>query len=98
PPSSPLFPYTTLFRSPVGMRRAVGHRGRARPALLAPVAGQHECVVLEIEAAIGPDQLGAIVPTVGGPRQQNLGAGVGKREMHGGDRKSTRLNSSHDQI
>src|SRR2546430_8966790 len=49
PPRSTLFPYTTLFRSPVGQaqelcrRRAKGaHRARAAPALPgAPQTGDH---------------------------------------------------------
>src|SRR2546428_7854796 len=65
PPRSTLFPYTTLFRSPL------------RPSWIAAPSG---AVLLEIPApalALGP-----------------------MRVPHGGglDRKSTRLNSSHDQI
>src|SRR5437764_8441590 len=30
PPRSTLFPYTTLFRSPVGLAARAGNRGRAR--------------------------------------------------------------------
>src|SRR5256885_9411754 len=67
PPRSTLFPYTTLFRSPVRVDAPFGRRGghvhRARPR-----------------------------------RDRRAGAGRpgGRREQVGdGDRKSTRLNSSH---
>src|SRR5438552_11181008 len=64
PPRSPLFPYTTLFRSPHGLdHAALGRRG-------------------------GPD------PTAAKPRPSR-GAGVGSGPP---DRKSTRLNSSHQII
>src|SRR2546421_7044116 len=59
PPRSTLFPYTTLFRSPLA-------RGGPAPRLL-PVGD-------------APDAPG------------------GARQGRQGDRKSTRLNSSHDQI
>src|SRR5436309_11327094 len=56
PPSSTLFPYTTLFRSRVDVR---GH------ALTLGLEGHH------------------------------VASGGGVAELHGQDRKSTRLNSSH---
>src|SRR2546430_13376928 len=62
PPRSTLFPYTTLFRSPVGVRGADDTRADGR--------GAH----------------GASAGRGAGP--------LGGR----GDRKSTRLNSSHSQI
>src|SRR5207244_11217972 len=34
PPTSPLFPYTTLFRSSVAVQRDLDHRGRSRDAVL----------------------------------------------------------------
>src|SRR2546427_4990807 len=68
PPRSTLFPYTTLFRSPVGgLRRGRHRQGRLR--LLCGGAGLCRQV----------------------PRRTRQGKGQG-------DRKSTRLNSSHSQI
>src|SRR2546428_8035152 len=62
PPRSTLFPYTTLFRSPLAPRARAGAR---RPSPARPAR--------------------RLVPRAAG--------GHGR-----GDRKSTRLNSSHDQI
>src|SRR5947209_12389108 len=72
PPRSTLFPYTTLFRSVVGMR--VLH-------------------VLRRDRA----------PVVADPGRQDIGTEPFQRLGHhprpeGGDRKSTRLNSSHANI
>src|SRR5207244_10802158 len=68
PPRSPLFPYTTLFRSPVP---------RSSPP----------AVVVSDRENVDIDSLGKFV-------------GVGARLEHGDDqdRKSTRLNSSHQII
>src|SRR2546427_12020225 len=66
PPRSTLFPYTTLFRSPI----------------LLEFAGSHENVP--------PSG----VPRGRGPRRGPAAAGA----AGSGDRKSTRLNSSHSQI
>src|SRR3712207_7406368 len=83
PPRSTLFPYTTLFRSPAGCRRArtdrrraTARRGRARQ----PGAG-------------GP--LGLVDRA-----RRRAPAWIGDRGARpaGGDRKSTRLNSSHANI
>src|SRR3712207_7627018 len=71
PPRSTLFPYTTLFRSPLvrGDRRADPGRGRA--------------------AGGGP----------GHPRHHRAQPPPPAGGVHGaGDRKSTRLNSSHANI
>src|SRR5438067_7893602 len=81
PPRSPLFPYTTLFRSEDGSR---GRRRRAgRP--------QHEG-----EADRGNDESAShgisFRASVGPPIR------VGSPSRHSGDRKSTRLNSSHVSI
>src|SRR5690349_22106840 len=81
PPTSTLFPYTTLFRSrhclskdllqgPVGLRGTVARRRRA----------------IELRAAIK-------IITHGKLRSRN---GFSRSER--GDRKSTRLNSSHVEI
>src|SRR5690606_41762824 len=77
PPRSTLFPYTTLFRSPI-VSRTRAHDVRIalphRPPRLPPGARQH-----------APSPASALAD----PRRP---AGPG------GDRKSTRLNSSHVKI
>src|SRR5205085_9993166 len=86
PPRSTLFPYTTLFRSEIGSPD------------LAKVADLHRDA-LKADVFIGSDgpRLSTSRPTIflgcrGGIR---LHLDVNLRE---GDRKSTRLNSSHSQI
>src|SRR5206468_11311253 len=91
PPRSTLFPYTTLFRSPVGVPgqppssadlptrclHACGGENRRRRREGGPwIPAQHGC-------APHVPQASPILPS-GAPT--------------GSDRKSTRLNSSHDQI
>src|SRR2546421_9389754 len=68
PPRSTLFPYTTLFRSPV-IR-----------------------MILAIERLDGAGQV------VGSSTAWVLSVPPGNRAFFEADRKSTRLNSSHDQI
>src|SRR3712207_7615453 len=68
PPRSPLFPYTTLFRSALGGRPARGPRGGAQAA------------------------------AAGARRAELRLARRGADGARGGDRKSTRLNSSHANI
>src|SRR5206468_4707467 len=98
PPASALFPYTTLFRSDEG---AV-----ARPAPfasgVAPPGGQAEVIADPAQRLVHrAGVVGAEVEDV-----DRLAGALQHRE-HGvdavvhvevGDRKSTRLNSSHDQI
>src|SRR2546430_12529335 len=74
PPRSTLFPYTTLFRSPL----CLGRRARDR-APGAPGDHRRALPLVELEA--------------GERRGEGAGAARG-----GGDRKSTRLNSSHSPI
>src|SRR2546430_11640443 len=84
PPRSTLFPYTTLFRSPV-----VGQ-------VLVDLIGDHPDAVLDRPAADRLDLLRRVdrAGRVGRRAvQQRLGA-----RRAGRDRKSTRLNSSHSQI
>src|SRR2546421_1981584 len=69
PPRSTLFPYTTLFRSPLNV-----------------IAGPPAPAIPELE------RLGVRRASLG-PRVIQAALGLGRR-----DRKSTRLNSSHDQI
>src|SRR3712207_8282504 len=82
PPRSTLFPYTTLFRS------------RVREALLGGDAGgrlrrrHHGDRLLRRDRPVGGLQLDA----------DHIPAGLGLHEVARGDRKSTRLNSSHANI
>src|SRR2546429_6067417 len=75
PPRSTLFPYTTLFRSPV-----------PSPRSLAPCRPR-------------PESQGGALRVLLDPARDGLGAGaVTHRVLLRGDRKSTRLNSSHGYI
>src|SRR5205814_3835762 len=73
PPRSPLFPYTTLFRSLLGGQADPAHPAGVRARRLAHAARGGRA---------GHDGPAAVRPDLGAP---------GGR----GDRKSTRLNSSH---
>src|SRR5206468_9348411 len=94
PSSSTLFPYTTLFRS-FGSRSAAMVAAAVRSA--SPRSALDEDAVVDQEA---PQDV------AGGHRLPSLEALLGhelrNRFVHGlaglEDRKSTRLNSSHDQI
>src|SRR5699024_12355205 len=84
PPRSTLFPYTTLFRSPAG-------GGRRRVEL------RRHRVPRKVLAQSGP------CPAGRGGVLAHLGAvppppAAGEAAHRGGDRKSTRLNSSHVSI
>src|SRR5688572_31104507 len=84
PPRSTLFPYTTLFRSELADRRRERHRRDQRERDLARRA---RCAV-----AVRRDRDRVLASGVDG-KGQNVEA---VRVL--GDRKSTRLNSSHSQI
>src|SRR3989440_11255047 len=94
PPRSTLFPYTTLFRS-----RRLGDAGGARRAdpSLAARRARHARVLperrrLATDARAGPRRpRGCVGDDLGGGGARGLGPIAV-------DRKSTRLNSSHDQI
>src|SRR3712207_7499664 len=89
PPRSTLFPYTTLFRS----RRAKGGGAvRTRRAVVGPRASR--------EAVGGGRRRGAGGAVAGGPRRPGSAPGAAGplRGQAQGDRKSTRLNSSHANI
>src|SRR5207248_11652652 len=84
PPRSPLFPYTTLFRStPVAGARALAGRLRARP-IRAALAGLALLIVAAAWAWAAHALWHSTVPS--SLRAPHL------------DRKSTRLNSSHSTI
>src|SRR5206468_7649874 len=98
PPISPLFPYTTLFRS----LTVAASAARAPAAPPAPadggVAGSYRATAAGVRANVG----GAAATS--GARQARLTAyscadpPPGDTASATADRKSTRLNSSHDQI
>src|SRR5206468_12545308 len=86
PPSSTLFPYTTLFRSPDPHCRGGGGHGPRRETGRGAGAWH--------QGAVGQNQSVARAGQGGCPLLD-----AGSRSRRGvGDRKSTRLNSSHDQI
>src|SRR5438309_3053211 len=85
PPSSTLFPYTTLFRSGAGHAPArLYNVGNHRPEEL-----MHLVALLEKE--LGRTAVKAMLPMQPGDVTETF-ADVGE------DRKSTRLNSSHSSI
>src|SRR5690349_23852662 len=84
PPSSTLFPYTTLFRSVGGQpARLRAHHVRRDP----PVAAQ--------PSRRGPDQDRVLLGSQSRSGRQHRREARGERDL---DRKSTRLNSSHVEI
>src|SRR5947209_13974689 len=89
PPISTLFPYTTLFRSEVA-RRALGFRMHViayDPYLTREAAERHSVEAVELDELLARSDFITIhVPLTGDTRHLL------------GDRKSTRLNSSHANI
>src|SRR2546430_6709711 len=102
PPRSTLFPYTTLFRSVRELRdpgdEAVGQRRRPR---LATVEGRVDAAaVVVVPVVVARDHV-ARVCWIDRERSLVQGGGVAADvddRRRAGDRKSTRLNSSHSQI
>src|SRR3712207_8257724 len=87
PPRSTLFPYTTLFRAD-----AVALEGQQQPAALRRVVREVADVVVALAGGdVGRDR--GVQPP--GPAQR---AGRAEQPVGAGDRKSTRLNSSHANI
>src|SRR5690606_40461060 len=86
PPISPLFPYTTLFRSVV----AVDRRDRANLGLPRIVVRRGEDDLITGAPARGVQHLNTVAALLGRRRQL--------RPRVRADRKSTRLNSSHVKI
>src|SRR5690606_42056199 len=89
PPTSTLFPYTTLFRSRLGFRLAqlLLHLGFLPPQLLQQLLQLTHFLTGGFQLLLG---------------LRLVGVGEGRRAQAGqeekGDRKSTRLNSSHVKI
>src|SRR5439155_26126805 len=88
PPPSPLFPYTTLFRSHLVLESLSGRALRRREH------GIFLSVLRGAAAAVGMD--GTLRRPAGDPavRQPRRGK-IRSAPRHSIDRKSTRLNSSH---
>src|SRR3712207_9068609 len=94
PPRSTLFPYTTLFRSLVRVGIGVGEGDlEAHPATL-PRGRSTECRRMAAGARSGP----ALAPLDAVHRDRHGLEVVEHDQVLRGDRKSTRLNSSHANI
>src|SRR3712207_9146493 len=98
PPRSTLFPYTTLFRSPVSYYQQVGRAGRAvehADVLLLP--GPEDLAIWQWFATSSmprEDHAAAVLSAMADGRAWS----VARLETVAEDRKSTRLNSSHANI
>src|SRR3546814_5096114 len=107
--SDTLFPYTTLFRSRIHQAEltriqwkiVLAHR-RDQPVEGAPAPARHRAFVGGTADAI--DDLMALPPEIKHLRDKlrrvlqvalELNRAIARRRLVGGDRKSTRLNSSH---
>src|SRR5206468_12289608 len=97
PPRPTLFPYTTLFRSRMKHQTIVGNIGHFDNEI--DIAGltrypgvRRINIKPQVDEWVFPDGHSILVLSEG--RLLNLGNATG----HPRDRKSTRLNSSHDQI
>src|SRR3712207_7593967 len=89
PPRSTLFPYTTLFRSVAVDEQQLALEAMRQRLVRLRLADRHSLVALDPASVV--DAL--VVVTRGGDRDLEE---VGVLEQ--GDRKSTRLNSSHANI
>src|SRR2546428_12345056 len=94
PPRSTLFPYTTLFRSLEFVEdRQDAFRMLFRDAVEPEVAE----MLVRVQQQVGA----AVAGLIASEPRETRGEAEGEAEaieMLGQDRKSTRLNSSHDQI
>src|SRR5690606_41834077 len=94
PPTSPLFPYTTLFRSHIpaggwGQFAGFGEGGHPKRAVFSPYKGQKGAGEGNPMGTVASGRCGA---SVAARRDKPPG------HSDPGDRKSTRLNSSHVKI
>src|SRR5206468_9714294 len=96
-PRHPLFPYTTLFRSPQreGDVLAHGHVVEERVVLEEHPELEAEGLELEIAELVDVFLVDDHPARVGA---EQAGEHLQEHALARGDRKSTRLNSSHDQI
>src|SRR5206468_12809775 len=92
-PSSTLFPYTTLFRS--GLARGSERQASRVMEALAEVG---ELPVAAAAADEGDARRQSVRAQARGHRERRLIEQVDEVGVDAQDRKSTRLNSSHDQI
>src|SRR2546430_12487303 len=88
PPRSTLFPYTTLFRSPDAVRQRFPVRLVLEDALLAQLVEPLDSVRFDLAFAVDVERL----------LDFDLDRQAVRDRSREGDRKSTRLNSSHSQI
>src|SRR5206468_10569268 len=88
PPQLYPLSYTTLFRSTFRSRWGAG----SRRAALSRVTLSQRCVPVGLRGGA------VVVRLAGGAGRLGVGLGAGRGLGLGLDRKSTRLNSSHDQI
>src|SRR2546430_15745158 len=94
PPRSTLFPYTTLFRSPVGLAQQ-DHRQALVGELTAVDEDLQRRVVVRLGRVVRRFAVVGIGPAL---QQQARQVRVLRHAGGAVDRKSTRLNSSHSQI
>src|SRR2546422_3700247 len=100
PPRSTLFPYTTLFRSPFVVQLTAPPPEAAALAVRLVAAGAVEADPVALELArilAGWPRLGAEVDEKTIPQEVRYDE-IGGVSYTKGDRKSTRLNSSHGYI
>src|SRR5438876_12138317 len=84
PPRSTLFPYTTLFRSIVGMPRAVDVRIVARRRRVLHVARRNRQNLRRVPPPLRFGSFGDLIITHVGPKpliSRNLGQGCGERGL-----------------
>src|SRR5207249_5520340 len=95
PPNSPLFPYTTLFRSAIARRNPSPQqpgdidREITPDSVIRPAGTRRKAQTRSITAISAEDY---------GARQDGAAIVAGNSWLYRGDRKSTRLNSSHVSI
>src|SRR5207248_11796401 len=89
PPRSTLFPYTTLFRSLTGTVHRASDRSHGVAAALETRTPALQDVALPAPCRADHDWMGLAVLANGHDAEMGT-----RRDCHG-DRKSTRLNSSH---
>src|SRR3712207_9368977 len=94
PPRSTLFPYTTLFRSRIVADGR--HDLRVQQARIASETTEGECIVADRGKHLRVGRQCLHCGVVAGELLERRG--IARHPRVGGDRKSTRLNSSHANI
>src|SRR5207244_7985980 len=90
-PASPLFPYTTLFRSRLVPDEHAHRRGQRQRVIAQPLRS-------DVEAKDGEETVDQAVARVVDPREDRPRDRHREEVREEEDRKSTRLNSSHQII